>query len=133
MFRKARATGKRYDAAFFFFLAVYFSNFLLAIHLSRSFKAFLDKVGTMGLSLGFVVVGSLIILGSVAWARHVPTRVSIILAVIAWVILLFLVYYFEWLPALRRATYFRRRNERLRRTPSWPRIHLPQPCGLTTV
>jgi len=46
----------------------------------------------------FATGASLMIFGTVLWARQVPTRVSIIFAVIAWVTLLSLVCYFEWLP-----------------------------------
>jgi|SRR6266446_6041250 len=95
--RKATPTDKRYGAGLFFLLAVYFGVAMLAIHFSPSFTTFIESVSAMGLWLAFVAVVSLMVFGSVLWARHVATRVSAILAVIAWAVLLSLVFYFEWL------------------------------------
>ena len=96
--RKTRPSETRYGASLFVVIAVYFGIALLAIHLSPSFGAFMQQASPTTLWVAAVTVVSLLSFVSVLWAKRVPTRVSVALAVIAWVVLLSLVYYFEWRP-----------------------------------
>jgi hypothetical protein len=96
--RKATPSDNRLGAGLFFLIAVYFGIGLLATHFSRSFSTFMQKVSPIGLWLSAVAVLSVMVFVLFFWARHVTTRISAVLAVIAWAILLGLVFYLEWLP-----------------------------------
>ena len=95
--RKATPADKRYGAGVFFLLAVMFIVTELMTHFGHAFTTFMQRVSPIGLWLAFVAVVSLMVFGSLLWARHVAMRVSLILAVVAWAVLLSLVFYFEWL------------------------------------
>jgi hypothetical protein len=96
--RKATPADNRLGAGLFFLVAVYFGVGLLAARFSRSFSTFMQSASPIGLWLSSVVVLSVGAFVSFFWARHVPTRTSVVLAVIAWATLLCLVFYLEWLP-----------------------------------
>src|SRR3954464_15529202 len=82
-----RGEERRWDAGFFFLLAVYFGLGALFI---RYAKHFLDTAGPFALIVVGTVVGSVLVFGSRLWGRHVPAKVSWTLAAIAWPVLFLL-------------------------------------------
>jgi len=96
--RKATREENRYGAGLFFLVAVYFIVFYLGISKGRYIGAFMDRASPVMLWVGGTAAGSALVFGSVFWARHVPTRVSTVLAIVAWSVLLSMIVCFEWLP-----------------------------------
>jgi hypothetical protein len=97
-FRKATPGERRYFAGYFLLVAMVFIVVELSNHLSHSFTTFIfDNATPLNLWLGFTLLMSVFFFGAVFWARYVSARISSILAVIAWVLLLGMVFYFEWL------------------------------------
>ena len=89
--RKARPAEKGFAAAFLLFIPVAFTLVLLLERLhSRIFRLF--DSGALTLWMLFTAGASAATFGCIAWSRYVPIRISIVLAVLAWLVLLFLLF-----------------------------------------
>src|SRR5260370_20972224 len=79
---------ERFWAGYFFIIPLYFGAGALAI---RYQKHFWDTAGEFTLIVAAVVVLSVLFFGARFWGRHVPAKVSWMLAAVAWPWILFLV------------------------------------------
>ncbi len=81
----------------FFLVAVFFSVLLLAMRRGDALGAFMSKASPVMLWLAMLPIGAALVFGPVFWGRYVPKRLSVILAILAWAVLLCMVVWFEWL------------------------------------
>lgn len=89
--RKATPAEKRFYAGAFFFVPIPFTLLLLLQHFHSRILNVFDS-GALTLWVAFTLAVSTATLGCIAWGRHVPVRISLILAVIAWFVLFFLLF-----------------------------------------
>ena len=89
--RRATPAEKSYFAGLFFFIPAGFTLLLVLERChSRILRLFdsgaltLWVAGTVGVATAFF--------GCVAWSKHVPIRISMVLAIITWFVLLFLLF-----------------------------------------
>jgi small-conductance mechanosensitive channel len=96
-FRKATPGERRYGTGLFLIVAVLFIAVELSNHLGHTQSSLYDRTSPLVLWLCATAFMVALVFGSFFWARLVPARISGILAVVAWAVLLSLIFYFEWL------------------------------------
>ena len=100
--RKATPAEQRHFAGLFFIIPVCFELFILTMKSDRQMHllSLLDKAGAFMFWLVFTLATSALFFASVFWGRRVPTRVSVILAIIAWLVLIGTLFHYDFLMKL---------------------------------
>lgn len=95
--RKSTPGDKRIGAGMFLLVAMVFIAVELTNHFDHDRTGFLDTASPLKLWMAMTAFIIVILLGLLFWVQKVSARLSTILAIIAWAVLLALIAYFEWL------------------------------------
>jgi len=90
--RKATPAENGYFAGLFFFIPVGFTLLLVLQRTHSRIFQLLDICSGVTLWIACTVGLSAVFFGCIAWSRHVSVKVSLVLAIVAWLILLFLLF-----------------------------------------
>ena len=91
--RKATADENRMGALFFFLAALGFILFLVTAKYARGWLDRVDRASPVALWICAAIALSAAVFGAVYWCRVVSTKLTVILAVVAWVILFWMLFY----------------------------------------
>ena len=89
--RKATPADRRYFSLLFFFVPVAFITLLMLQRFHSRILRFFD-LGAVTLWVAFTVGVSVVVFGVLALSSYVSSKISMALAVFAWLILLFLLF-----------------------------------------
>ncbi len=89
--RKATPDEKGFAAAFFLLIPIA-ATLLLLLQRNHSRILRLFDSGVLALWIAFMVGASAALFACIAWSRYVSNRISVVLAILAWLALLFLLF-----------------------------------------
>jgi len=95
--RKSTPAEQRHFAGLFFLIPVCFEIAIFTMKYARHLVRWLDTTSAVTLWLLFTIGASALCFISLFWGRHIPTKVSLILAAFAWVLLITTIIHYDFL------------------------------------
>src|SRR5215813_13638812 len=90
--RKSTTEEKRYGAALFFFVPVGFSLLLILMRSGSRVLRLMDTSRALALWIDCTAAVTAAVFGCHTWGKHVSVRTSMALAIIAWLVLLWILF-----------------------------------------